>query len=325
MNARFSKFSCLVASMLVMFSSVSWAQAFPDHPIRVIVPYAPGGGTDIILRLLAPKAGQLLGQSIVIENKPGGSTMLGTNQVIRSAPDGYTLVAADSTILINPAVNKNKLPYDTLKDLQGVSMLATSPVVLLLNPQVPAKNLTELIALAKAKPGQLNYGSGGIGAGTHLAGELLNIRANIEMMHVPYNGTSPGLNAVISGDVQMMFGGISSGRPFIESGRVRGIALTGRERNAAVPDIPTFAEYGLEMVDASTYWGIYAPVGVPKPIVEKISQAFAQAMKDPAALKSMTDLGYQPIGNTPAQHTDQLRAMVGQWIDVVQKANIKID
>ena len=325
MNARFRKFSCLVASVLVTFSPISWSQAFPDHPIRVIVPYAPGGGTDIILRLLAPKAGQLLGQSIVIDNKPGGSTMLGTNQVIRSAPDGYTLVAADSTILINPAVNKDKLPYDTLKDLQGVSMLATSPVVLLLNPQVPAKNLTELIALAKAKPGQLNYGSGGIGAGTHLTGELLRIRANIDMVHVPYNGTSPGLNAVISGDVQMMFGGISSGRSFIESGRVRGIALTGNERNAAVPDIPTFSEYGLDMVDASTYWGIYAPVGVPKAIVEKISQAFAQAMKDPAALKGMTDLGYIPIGNTPAQHTDQLRAMVGQWIDVVKKANIKVD
>jgi len=324
MNARFRKFSCLVASVLVTFSPIAWSQAFPDHPIRVVVPYAPGGGTDIILRLLAPKVGQLLGQSIVIENKPGGSTMLGTNQVIRSAPDGYTLVAADTTILINPAINKDKLPYDTLKDLQGVSMLAVAPVVLLLNPQVPAKNLTELIALAKAKPGQLNYGSGGIGAGTHLAGELLRIRANIDMVHVPYNGTSPGLNAVIAGDVQMMFGGISSGRPFIESGRVRGIALTGNERNPAVPDIPTFAEYGLDM-DASTYWGVYAPIGVPKAIVDKISQAFALAMKDPGNLKSMTDLGYIPIGNTPQQHTDQLRAMVGQWIEVVQTANIKVD
>ena len=324
MNARFRIFSGLVASVLFMFSTYAWAQTFPDHPIRVVVPYAPGGGTDIIMRLLAPKAGQLLGQSIVIENKPGGSTMLGTNQVIRSAPDGYTLVAADTTILINPAINKDKLPYDTLKDLQGVTMLAVAPVVLLLNPQVPAKNLTELIALAKAKPGQLNYGSGGIGAGTHLAGELLKIRANIDMVHVPYNGTSPGLNAVISGDVQMMFGGISSGRPFIESGRVRGIALTGNARNPAVPDIPTFAEYGLDM-DASTYWGIYAPIGVPKAIVDKISQAFAQAMKDPAALKSMTDLGYIPIGNTPAQHTDQMRTMVGQWIEVVQKAHIKVD
>ena len=325
MNARFNKFACILAVVLLMLSPLAWSQAFPDHPIRVIVPYAPGGGTDIIMRLLAPKAGQLLGQSIIIDNKPGGATMLGTNQVVRSAPDGYTLVAADSTILINPAINKDKLPYDTLRDLQGVSMLAVAPVVLLVNPQTPVRNLTELIALARSKPGQLNYASGGIGAGTHLAGELLKIRANVDMVHVPYNGTSPGLNAVISGDVQMMFGGISSARPFIESGRVRGIALTGNERNPAVPDVPTFAEYGLDMVDASTYWGIYAPVGVPKDIVDKISQAFVQAMKEPATIKSLTDLGYVPIGNTPQQHTAQLRAMVGQWIDVVQKANIKVD
>lgn len=324
MKNRFAGLIRMAAGALFLLCGGASAQTFPDHPIRVIVPYAPGGGTDIILRLLAPKAGQLLGQSIIIENKPGGSTMLGTNQVIRSAPDGYTLVAADSTILINPAINKDKLPYDTLKSLQGVSMLAVAPIVLLVNPQVPAKTLPELIALAKAKPGQLNYGSGGIGAGTHLAGELLKIRANIDIVHVPYNGTSPGLNAVISGDVQMMFGGISSGRSFIESGRVRGLAATGNERNPAVPDIPTFAEYGLDM-DASTYWGVYAPVGVPKDIVDKISKAFAESMKDPATQKSMRDLGYIPIGNTPEQHNEQFRAMVGQWIDVVQKANIKVD
>ena len=324
MTRTFRTSRYLLAFTLALCAGMSAAQDFPRRAIRMVVPYAPGGGTDILSRILAPKVGEILGQAIIIENKQGASTMLGTTQVVRSAPDGYTLVAADSTILINPGLYKAKLPYDTLKSLEGVTMMATAPVILLVNPGVPAKNLAELIALAKASPGKLNFGSGGTGAGTHLAGELLRMKAGIDIMHVPYNGTSPGVNALMSGDIQMMFGGISSARQLVSSGRLRAIAVTRTERNAAMPDVPTFAESGLDL-DASTYWGVYAPVGVPKAILSKISLAFAQALKEPDNVKKVADLGYIPIGNTPEEHTQQLHSMVQQWTTVVDKANIKVE
>ena len=324
MTSIFRVSKCLLALALAISNGTALAQNFPDHAIRIVIPYAPGGGTDILTRILAPKVAEMLGQSIVIENKPGASTMLGTTQVVRSAPDGYTLVAADSTILINPGLYKSKLPYDTLKSLQGVTMMATAPVILLVNPSVPARNLAELITLAKAEAGKLNFGSGGIGAGTHLAGELLKIKAGIDIMHVPFNGTSPGVNALMSGDVQMMFGGISSARQLVSSGRLRAIAVTGDKRNTAMPEVPTFAESDLDL-DANTYWGVYAPVGVPQANLNKISQTFARALKDPDNLKKLAELGYIPIGNTPQEHARQLQSMVQQWTTVVDKANIKAD
>jgi tripartite-type tricarboxylate transporter receptor subunit TctC len=322
---RCSHLAKLLAVAVFSFTGATvFAAGYPDHSIKIIMPYAPGGGTDILTRMMAPEVGRILGQSIIIENHPGSSTILGTSMVLRAPQDGYTFLAADSVLVINPGLYKERLPYDTLKSLQGVTMMATAPVILLMNPKVPAKNLKELIALAKSEPGKLNFGSGGTGAGTHLAGELLKLRAGIDMVHVPYNGTSPGVNAVMAGDVQLMFGGISSARQLVESGRLIGLAVTTDKRNPALPNVPTFKEYGLN-IDANTYWGLYAAAGVPKPIVEKFSQAFATALHDPANQQKLADLGYLPIGNTPAQHTQQMHEMVKLWIDVIDKAHIKVD
>lgn len=323
MKKRFGIAQALVAATIVLSGASASAAKYPDHPVRVVIPYAPGGGTDILFRVIAPIAGKMLGQSIIIDNKPGASTMIGTADVARAAPDGYTLLAVDSAILINPGLYKKKLPYDTLKTLQGVTMMATAPTILVANPKLPAKNLKELVALAKAKPGQLNFGSGGMGTAVELAGELLKIKAKVNIVSVPYKGTGPALTAVLGDQVDMMFGGISSARPYVTSGKLNAIAVTGEKRNPAMPEVPTFAEQGLD-IQANSYWGIYAPAGVPKPILETLSHVFASALKDPIVLKRLNDLGYTPIGNSPQEHTRQLHSMVKLWEGVVQKADIKV-
>jgi tripartite-type tricarboxylate transporter receptor subunit TctC len=309
---------------LAMMTNLASAQTFPDHPIRVVIPYAPGGGTDIIFRTIAPEASTKLGQSIVVDNRPGGSSIIGTSLVSRAAADGYTLLATDSAILINPALFKEKLNYDTLSSLTAVTMMATSPALLVVFPKVAAKNLDELIALAKSKPGELNYASGGVGAATHLAGELMNLAAGINVKHIPYKGTGPALTAVLSGEVDMGFLGISSARQYVESGALRAIALTGHERNPSMPDLPTFAESKIN-VDGNSYWGIYAPAGVPKPIIEQLNRAFAEALHTPENQKRLAELGYIPIANSPEQATAQMRAMIEQWTNVVDKAKIQME
>jgi tripartite-type tricarboxylate transporter receptor subunit TctC len=295
-----AKSLCLIA--MAMVGSLASAQSFPDHPIRVVIPYAPGGGTDIIFRTISPNASDTLGQSIVVDNHPGGSTIIGTGLVSRAPADGYTLLATDSAILINPGLFKAQLTYDTLQSLTGVTMMATSPALLVVNPNVPAKNLGELIALAKSQPGKLNYASGGVGTAPHLAGELMKLAAGIDVKHIPYKGTGPALTAVLSGEVDMGFLGISSARQYVESGQLRAIALTGHERNP----------------------GIYAPAGVPKPIIDQLNRAFAKALHKPETEKRLAELGYIPIANSPEDHTAQLRAMVGQWTTVVDKAKIQV-
>jgi len=321
---RFIRYAAAVLVTGLAAFAAQAADRFPDRPIRVIIPYAPGGGTDILFRIMAPIASQKLGTSIVIDNKPGGATIIGTGEVARATPDGYTLLAVDSAVLINPGLYRGKLPYDTLKTLHGVTMMATAPTILVTHPDFPARNLQDLIALAKAKPGQLDFGSGGVGTAVQLAGELLNIRAGIKVQSVPYKGTAPALAAVLGNQVPMMYGGISSARPYLESGKLNAIAITGNQRNPAVPDVPTFAELGLD-IQANSYWGIYAPTGVPGPVLDILSRAFAGTLQDPDVVKRLADLGYTPIGNSPDAHTEQLGSMVKLWEDVVQTANIKVE
>ena len=216
---------------------------------------------------------------------------------------------------------KAKLPYDTAS-LQGVTMMATAPSLLVVNPKVPANNLQELIALAKSRPGALNYGSGGAGTAPHLAGELLKLTAGLDIMHIPFRGTGPAVVAVLGGQVELAFVGISSVQSYVASGQLRAIAHTGDKRNAAMPDVPTFAESKLD-VNASSYWGIYAPAGVPKPIIDQLNRAFVQSLHNNE--KRLADLGYQIIANTADEHTAQFRAMVQQWISVIDQAKIKIE
>jgi tripartite-type tricarboxylate transporter receptor subunit TctC len=312
------------AAIMAALASAASAQSYPDHPIHVIIPYAPGGGTDIAFRIIAPQAGNILNQTIVVDNRPGASTMIGTGAVTRATADGYTLLASDSAFVINPGLFKDKLPYDTLKDFKGITMMATSPALLVANPKLPAKTLDELIALAKSKPGKLNYGSGGVGTGPHLAGELLKLAAGIDVTHIPYKGTAPALTAVLSDEVDIAFVGISSAAPYIASGQLRVIALTGTKRQPSLPDVPTFAEHNLN-VDGNSYWGIYAPMDVPDKIVEQLNRAFTQSLHDPENVKRLAGLGFTPIANSPQEDDTQWHALVQQWTTVIDKANIKVE
>lgn len=314
-------FGCLLGAFLI---APACASAQTNYPIRVIIPYAPGGGTDILFRIIAPAAEAILGQSIIVDNRPGGSTIIGTGAVARASADGSTLLATDSAIFVNPGLFKSRLPYDTLKELRGVTMMATSPALLVVHPSLPAKNLSELIALAKSKPGILNYGSGGIGTSPHLAGELLKLAAGIDVQHVPYKGTGPTLTAVLAGQVEMAFVGISSARSYIESHQLRAIAITGQGRQPAIPEVPTFLESNLD-VNANSYWGIYAPSAVPASIVEKLNRAFTQSLHTPENEKKLAELGFTPVANTPEQHTTQLHTMVNQWTSVIDRAGIKVE
>src|SRR3954464_8346877 len=284
----------LGALFAVLFCASAFAQGYPARPIRLVVPFGAGGGTDNLARIIEPLVTKALGQPLVIENRPGGGSSIGMDQVAKSAPDGYTLVMTDTSIAVNPSLKP--LPYDTINDFAPVSLLATAPVILVAHPSVPAKTLQEFVALAKQRPGELNYASGGIGASTHLGGELLKFVAGIDVKHVPYKGTGPAMNDLIGGHVQVMFSGISSAKPFMDAGTLRAYAVTGETRNAAVPDVPTFAEAGLGGVAASTYWGVLVPKDTPKQLIEKVSAAFAQAMRDPAIVARLAELGYLPIG-----------------------------
>ena len=241
--------------------------------------------------------------------------------VAKAPPDGYTLAMTDTSIAVNPSLKP--LPYDTLNDFAPVSLLATAPVILMSHPKVPAKTLQEFVALARAQPGKFNYASGGNGASTHLGGELLKLVAGIDVVHVPYKGTGPAMNDLIGGHVDVMFSGISSARPHMDAGTLRALAVTGETRNAATPDVPTFTEAGLPGVTASTYWGVLAPKGTPQEIVEKVSMAFAQAMKDPAIVARVGELGYLPIAGGPADYAANLRSEIEKWAGVMKFTGMK--
>ena len=301
------------------------AQSFPSKPIRIVIPFQPGGGTDILMRAITPEVSRTLGQQIVIENKPGGASTIGTQVVVDAAPDGYTIVATDSSILVNPGLFGSKLPYDTLKKLTGITMLANGPVPLLLHPSVPASDLQSLIALAKAKPGTLNFASGGNGSAPHLAGELFKLVAGIDIVHVPYKGTAPGLQDLLAGAVQMMFGGISSSRQFVEAGKLRAVALSATKRSAIMPTVPTFEEAGLKGVNAESYWGLYAPTGTPPEAIKVINEHFVRALKEPRIIDQLRELGFEIIANSPADHTAQLARLVAQWTEIITKAGIKME
>ena len=312
----------LLALALIPFFAA--AQNFPARPVRIVIPYPPAGGVDSLVRSLSATVSASMGQQLIIDTRPGGSSIIGTEVVAKSAPDGYTLLVSDSAFLINPALFK-KMPFDTLKDFTGVSMLAYAPVILVIHPSVPAKSLKELLALAKANPGALVYASGGNGTSTHIAGELMKYVAKVDITHVPYKGSAPAMTDLVGGQVQMQFAGISSARPYIDAGRLRPLAVTGTQRNSATPTVPTFDEAGVHGVDVVSYWGLYAPAGTPSDVINTINQHFVRSLRVPTNIERLNSLGYIPLGNTPEEHTAQIKAMVAQWIDVMQKTGIRIE
>lgn len=312
----------LVLLMLVLPSTIL-AQNYPDKPIRIIVCYTPGGGNDITARLIAPKLSEALGQPVIVENRPGAGTNIGQEYVAKSAPDGYTLMLGSPSVTINPSLYKN-LQFNALRDLTGVSMFAYSANLLAVNPSLPAKNVKELIALARSKPGKLTYSSSGKGSSQHLTGELFKLRAKVDTMHVAYKGTSPSMTALISGEVDMTFTNIPAALPHIKSGRLRVIANTSDKRAELLPDVPTFKE---SEVDVSTivWFSIMAPAATPKPIIDKLAGVLMKIPHAPEMKKRLSDLGAEPVGSTPEEFNKFLREETAQWAEVIKAAGIKLE
>jgi tripartite-type tricarboxylate transporter receptor subunit TctC len=300
------------------------AAEYPERLIRVVVPRAPGGGSDIIARVLGPGMQERMRQGWIVENKPDASAVIGAQLVARAAPDGYTVLLADNAFYQNPAIIKD-LSYDTLKDFAAVTLLAQAPVLLLVDPSVEARDLRQLIDYAKANPGKLAYGSGGIGSSTHLAGILFNRAAGIDLQHVPYRSAGAALDSQLGGHIAVNFGGISSSRPHVDSGKLRALAITGRERHPAMPAVPTFAEAGLPGVDIMSIWGIHAPAATPLPVRRALRDHLVAVMRAPELAGRMAGLGFDIVGLEPAAHEAETRRLVGFWLDMGRQIKLGID
>ncbi|HEX2825910.1 MAG TPA: tripartite tricarboxylate transporter substrate binding protein [Burkholderiales bacterium] len=313
-----------IAVLAAALCGTSHAQTYPSKPARVIVPFAPGGGTDILTRIMLPKLTEALKQQIVVDNRPGAGSQIGTDMVAKAPADGYTLLMVDTAFTTNPSLY-SKLPYDSAKDFAPVSLLASGPVIMIVHPSVPVRTVKELVALARAKPGALNFASGGPGSSTHLGVELLKYIAKIDLVHIPYKGTGPAVADVLGGQVTMMFAGISSVKQHVENGRLRAIAVTGAARSPAMPNVPTFGEAGMKEVDASSYWGALAPARTPNDIVTRVSATMAQVLKMPDVRDKLVELGFVPIGGTPAEYAALLASETDKWAKVIKAAKVKLD
>ena len=291
----------------------------------MIVPYPPGGSADILARAIGAKVGEGLGQPVVIDNRPGAGTIIGTEATAKSAPDGYTfMLGTVSSHAINPALNP-KLPFDPVKDFTPLSLVASIPFAMIVHPSVPAKSVQEFVALAKSKPGQLNYSSAGNGTSNHLAGELLKSMAGIDLVHVPYKGSAPALNDLIAGHVSLMFDLVLTAAPHIKSGAARGLAVTGAQRSAVLPDLPTVAESGLPGYEVSAWFGIFAPAGVPQPVAKRLNAEFVKVMREPDLKQRLASLGADPLTSTPEEFSNYLRSEIEKWAKVVKASGMKVD
>lgn len=311
-----------LAAASVALARPGLAQDYPTRTIRIIVPRAPGGGSDNIARVLAPPLSERLRQTIVVENRPDATAIVGAEFVSRAAPDGYTLYLSDNSFYQNPAIIPN-IPYDTIRDFAPVTRLARAPVILIVHPSVPATTVQELIAHAKANPGRLNYASGGVGSSTHFAGVLFNLRAGTDITHVVFRSSGPALTALVAGQVQMQWGGISSARPMVEDGRARAIAVTGKDRDPSMPNVPTLEESGLAGVDITSVWGLHAPAGTPMEIRRKLRDAIAATMQEPAVNQRLRGMGYAPVASTPEEHARETAEFVALWQDIAKRVNLK--
>ena len=313
------------ALALAMLASPSWAQDFPSKSIKLVVPYAPGGGADSVARIVAKKVSENIGQPIVIENKGGAGSIVGTDLVAKAEPDGYTLLLGQSgPISINPAVYKT-LPYDPVKDFAPITMTTAYPYILVVNSDSPAKTLQEFVALAKSKPGALNYGSTGVGAANHLVAELFASKAGLKMTHVPYRGTALAVGDLVSGTLNVVFGDPISVLPHIKSGKLRALAVTSLERSPVAPEVPTVAESGYPGFEALAWHGILAPAKTPPAVVKKLNAEFVKALADPATKELLEKQAMQTVGNTPEVFAAFIQKDIATWKAVAAAANVTVE
>ena len=318
----FLRFLVALGSLLV--AATAPAQPYPAKPLRLLVPFTPGGSQDVIGRLFAQKVGDALGQTIVVENKPGAGGLIATQETARAAPDGYTLfLSTGAQMAIEPALNA-KAGYDPQKDFVHVIHLADAPLVLLATPSLPAATLKDLIALSKAKRGTINTASTGNGTYTHLTLELFKQASGADLTHVPYKGASPAFNDMLGGQVQTMFTTTASAQPYTSTNRLRALAVTGARRSPMMPDVPTFAEAGVPL-DVSVWIGIAVPAGTPAPVVERLNAEFNKALAAPDVKARLAQLGVDPVGGSSADFTRYVKSDAERWAKIVKSANVKIE
>ncbi len=318
------KLACAVQLAMLILPLSGVAQNWPTRPVRFIVPFPPGGGSDVVARAIAGKLGEAWGHQVVVDNRPGAATMLGTDMAAKAPADGYTMLMASSSYAINAHLQK-KLPYEPLKDHAPVTQTAMQPYVVILHPSVAARNIREFVALAKAKPGTLNFGSPGTGSGGHLAVEYFRLVTGTNMVHVPYRGGAPALTDLIAGQIQFMFPTMLAAAPHVKSGRLRSLAVTGSKRSAALPEIPTVAESGVAGFEVGSWNGIMTPAGVPAAIIARMHKDAVAALRSADVRDKLAADGAEPVGNTPAEFTRHIRAELERWGKVIGAAGLKTE
>lgn len=309
-----------IAALLVAVAAQG--QPYPSKPVRVIVPFAPGGNTDIIGRVYAHKFGEALGQQVIIDNRGGAGSTIGTDIAAKSPPDGYTLLMVSAAHTINPAMAK-KLPYDSVRDFAPISVIADVPTSFMVHPALPVKNVKEFIAIARARPDEIFYSTAGRGTVGHLAAELLNSAAKIKLTAVHYKGSGPSVIDLIAGHVQMQLMSMPAAVPHMKSGKLRMIAQTGEKRSGAAPDVPTMQEQGLKTFVVSSGFAMFAPAGTPRPIIDRVHTALVKALNDPGVKKSLAEQGAEIVASTPEQHDAFNKTEIAKWIKVAREAGIQ--
>ena len=310
--------------MFALIPSSAGSQTYPAKAVRMLVPFPPGGGTDYTARLIGQKLSEMWGQPVVIENRPGASTTIASEMVARAAPDGYTLIMGSTNHTINPSLYV-KLPYDTIKDFAPITVAVTASYVLSVHPSLPARSVKELIALARAHKGEINYSSSGSSGPQHIAGELFKLMANVDMTHVPYKGGGPAVVALLGGHVQVMFATPVSALPHVKTGKLRALGVTSLKRSDAIPQVPTIAEAALPGYEAVTWWGLLGPARLPREIVNKIHGDVVKVLQTSDTQDKLAREGVNPAGTTPEQFAAMIQQDIGKMAKIVKAANMKID
>ena len=327
-NSAHGKKGAFLIVGLLLAPSLTWmdaaAQTYPSRPVRLIVPQSAGGSTDVVARVIAQRMSETLGQNVIVDNRPGAGSLNGTELVAKAAPDGHTVLVVAASFTINPAIRKN-LPFDPLRDFTPVSQLVTLPHILVVHPSVPAASVKELIALARSKPGALNYGISGIATSTHMAGELFMHLTGTHMVSIPYKGGAPGMTALLGGEVQLYFATISTAIPHIRSGKLRALGVTTARRSVAAPEFPTIAEAGVPGYEHSSWVGMLAPAGLPQPVLSTISGESSKAVRSEDIRTLLLRDGLEAVGSSSGDFDRIIKNEIAKWVKVAKAANIKAD
>lgn len=323
MNKYFLKTMAATGLALCAFNATA-AEPYPSRPIKWVVPFPPGGAMDSMARTLGAKLSASMRQPVVVENRPGAGGAIGSGIVAKAAPDGYTMMIVSIGHAVNPSIYP-KLPYDATRDFEPVSLVGIVPNILVAHPSVKANNVKELIALAKAQPGKVTYASAGNGTTVHLAAELFNSMAGVDIMHVPYKGSAPAVTDLMGGQVNVMFDSLSSAKPYIESGKLKALAVTTSKRSGAFPNVPTIAESGLPNYELSGWYAVFVPGKTPKPIVDRLNTELVKALKEPDVRARFALIGAEPVGSSPQELASTLKAETARWATIVRERSIKAD